>query len=105
MHGVDLDTKPGPRSSRDVGENQGSTYWISDVFYQQLFAKGPRSKYFEVARGHNLAGVQADQATDEVTTQKATQAFHAKFREDGRKWMKASEEVRDLAAPNSDEIW
>lgn len=72
------------------------------MFYQQLFGKGPRS---EVSGGHNPAGVQAKQAAAEVTAQEATQGFQAKGKEDRRKWMKASEDMGQLAAPNPLEIW
>jgi hypothetical protein len=51
------------------------------VFYQQLFAKGPRSEYFEVARGHDLASPENEQARTETSIQEATEVFQAKSKE------------------------
>ncbi|RKK36530.1 hypothetical protein BFJ69_g18638, partial [Fusarium oxysporum] len=58
---VELDLKPGPRKAGVAEGDAGLTYWRGSVFYQQLFAKGPRSEYFEVARGHDLESLDAEQ--------------------------------------------
>jgi hypothetical protein len=76
-------------------------YWRGGVFYQQLFVKGPRSEYFEVARGHDLASLETDWERTEVAVQQATQAFQAKSNEARKKEMDIIEEMGDLAAPNS----
>lgn len=75
------------------------------MFYQQLFAEGLRSEYFKVTSGQNLAGVQADQETTEVTALEATQAFQAKGKEARKKWMKAVDEMGDLPGPKRVEFW
>ncbi|KAF4442495.1 hypothetical protein F53441_11726, partial [Fusarium austroafricanum] len=84
-----------------VGADAGSTYWRDGVFYQQLFAKGPRSEYFEVARGHNLESLATEQAREEMAIQQATEVFQAKSKEARKKEIEIIEEMGDLAAPNS----
>ncbi|KAH7231629.1 uncharacterized protein BKA55DRAFT_712855, partial [Fusarium redolens] len=101
VHGVELDLKPGPRKASAVETDADSPYWRGGVFYQQLFAKGPRSEYFEVARGHDLESLDAEQARAEFAVQQATQAFQAKSKEARKKEMEVIEEMGDLAAPNS----
>ncbi|EGU72775.1 hypothetical protein FOXB_16716, partial [Fusarium oxysporum f. sp. conglutinans Fo5176] len=101
VHGVELDPKPGPRKASAVEADAGSTYWRDGVFYQQLFAKGPRSEYFEVARGHNLATLDAEQAREDMATQQATEVFQARSKEARKKEMETIEEMGDLATPNS----
>lgn len=101
VHGVKLGQKPGPQSKSTIETDVGSTYWRSGVSYQQLFAKGPRSEYFEVARGHGLETLETEQARVETTLQQATQAFQAKSKEARKKEMDVIEEMGDLAAPNS----
>ncbi|EGU88733.1 hypothetical protein FOXB_00747 [Fusarium oxysporum f. sp. conglutinans Fo5176] len=71
------------------------------VGHLPLFAKGPRSEYSEVARGHDLANLETGQAKAEVTTQQATRVFQAKAKEARKKKMEAIEEMSDLAAPCS----
>ncbi|EXL40283.1 hypothetical protein FOCG_17171 [Fusarium oxysporum f. sp. radicis-lycopersici 26381] len=100
-HGVELDPKPGPRKASAVEADAGSTYWRDGVFYQQLFAKGPRSEYFEVVRGHNLATLDAEQAREDIATQQATEVFQVRSKEARKKEMETIEEMGDLAAPNS----
>ncbi|KAF5227551.1 hypothetical protein FANTH_14744 [Fusarium anthophilum] len=101
VHGVELDTKPGPRKASTVEVDAGSTYWRDGVFYQQLFAKGPRSEYFEVARGLDLESLDAEQAREDMATHQATEVFQARSREARKKEMETIEEMGDLAAPNS----
>ncbi|KAK2926802.1 hypothetical protein FoTM2_013672 [Fusarium oxysporum f. sp. vasinfectum] len=101
VHGVELDPKPGPRKAGAAEADAGLTYWRGGVFYQQLFAKGPRSEYFEVARGHDLESLDAEQVRAELAVQQATQAFQAKSKEARKKEMEVIEEMGDLAAPNS----
>ncbi|KAF4449199.1 hypothetical protein F53441_7481 [Fusarium austroafricanum] len=101
VHGVGLDPKPGPQKASAVGADAGSTYWRDGVFYQQLFAKGPRSEYFEVARGHNLESLATEQAREEMAIQQATEVFQAKSKEARKKEIEIIEEMGDLAAPNS----
>ncbi|KAF4995459.1 hypothetical protein FDECE_12796 [Fusarium decemcellulare] len=100
VHGVALDPKPGPRRAGASGATTDPIYWRTGVFYQRLFAKGPRSEYFEVARGHDLSGLEAERARAEVTIRQATQAFQAKANEVRRKEIDDIEEMGDLAAPN-----
>ncbi|KAJ3453241.1 hypothetical protein MRS44_018896 [Fusarium solani] len=100
-HGVDLSAKPGPRPAGTAEEIEGSAYWRSGVLYQQLFAKGPRSELFEVARGQSLATLEAERSKAETDIQQATQVFQAKAKEVRKKEMEAIEEQGDLAAPNS----
>lgn len=71
------------------------------MFYQRLFTKGLRSEYFEVTRGQDLASVHAEQARAEVTTLQAMQAFQAKIKEARKNEMEVTEEIGDLAVPNS----
>ncbi|KAJ4138000.1 hypothetical protein NW754_001360 [Fusarium falciforme] len=71
------------------------------VLYQQLFAKGPRSELFEVARGQSLATLEAERSKAETDIQQATQVFQAKAKEVRKKEIEAIEEQGDLAAPNS----
>ncbi|RKK72604.1 hypothetical protein BFJ71_g17488, partial [Fusarium oxysporum] len=99
--GVELDPKPGPRKAGAAEADAGLTYWRGGVFYQQLFAKGPRSEYFEVARGHDLESLDAEQVRAELAVQQATQAFQAKSKEARKKEMEVIEEMGDLAAPNA----
>ncbi|RYC77865.1 hypothetical protein BFJ63_vAg19261 [Fusarium oxysporum f. sp. narcissi] len=101
VHGVELDPKPGPRKAGAAEADADLTYWRGGVFYQQLFAKGPRSEYFEVARGHDLESLDAEQVRTEAAIQQATQAFQAKSKEARKKEMNVIEEMGDLAAPNS----
>ncbi|RYC77864.1 hypothetical protein BFJ63_vAg19262, partial [Fusarium oxysporum f. sp. narcissi] len=101
VHGVELDPKPGPRKAGAAEADAGLTYWRGGVFYQQLFAKGPRSEYFEVARGHDLESLDAEQVRAELAVQQATQAFQAKSKEARKKEMEVIEEMGDLAAPNA----
>ncbi|KAM5528226.1 hypothetical protein FOXYSP1_19495 [Fusarium oxysporum f. sp. phaseoli] len=101
VHGVELDPKPGPRKAGAAEADADLTYWRGGVFYQQLFAKGPRSEYFEVARGHDLESLDAEQVRAELAVQQATQAFQAKSKEARKKEMEVIEEMGDLAAPNS----
>ncbi|KAG7001869.1 ATP-dependent DNA helicase hus2/rqh1 [Fusarium oxysporum f. sp. conglutinans] len=82
-------------------ESSVSVYWRTGVLYQQLFAKGPRSEYFEVARGHDIASLETERRRTEVAVQQATQAFQAKSKEARKKEMDIIEEMGDLAAPNS----
>jgi hypothetical protein len=96
-----LDPTPGPRRAGAVEVDADFTHWREGVFYQQLFAKGPRSEYFEVARGHNLASLEAEQARTETAIQQATQAFQAKSKEARKKEIGTIEEMGDLAALNS----
>ncbi|KAJ4265143.1 hypothetical protein NW764_015753 [Fusarium oxysporum] len=86
VHRVELDLKPGPRKAGAAEADAGLTYWRGGVFYQQLFAKGPRSEHFEVARGHDLESLDAEQA---------------KSKEARKKEMEVIEEMGDLAAPNA----
>ncbi|KAL6401748.1 hypothetical protein AUP68_14200 [Ilyonectria robusta] len=53
--------KGGRRSAAQAEEEQASAPWRSGVLYQQLFAKGPRSEYFEVARGQDLDSLGAEE--------------------------------------------
>jgi hypothetical protein len=98
VHGINLNPKPGPRSESAI---EDSIYWRTGVFYQQLFAKGPRSEYFEVARGHDIASLETERERTEIAVQQATQAFQAKSKEAQKKEMDVIEEIGDLAAPNS----
>ncbi|KAF4447592.1 hypothetical protein F53441_8887 [Fusarium austroafricanum] len=84
-----------------VRVDAGSTYWRDGVFYQQLFAKGPRSEYFKVARGHDLASLDAKQARKEMAIQQAMEVFQAKSKEARKKEIEVIEEMGALAAPNS----
>jgi superfamily II DNA helicase RecQ len=101
VHNVELVQKPGPRSASTMEESSVSVYWRTGVLYQQLFAKGPRSDYFEVARGHDIASLETERRRTEVAVQQATQAFQAKSKEARKKEMDIIEEMGDLAAPNS----
>jgi hypothetical protein len=53
-HGWDEQVKPGRRSTATLDLEANSSPWRSGVYYQRLFLTGPRSEWFEVARGHNL---------------------------------------------------
>ncbi|KAJ4195495.1 endo-1,3-beta glucanase [Fusarium solani] len=101
IHGVDLSAKPGPWRAGAIEEVGGSAYWRNGVLYQQLFAKGPRSELFEIARGQSLATLEAERSRAETDIQQATQAFQAKAKEVRKKAVEAIEEQGDLAAPNS----
>jgi hypothetical protein len=71
------------------------------VFYQQLFTKGPRNEYFEVARGHYLKSLDAKQVRAELAVQQAIQALQAKSKEARKKEIDVIKGMGDLAAPNS----
>ncbi|KAH7231118.1 hypothetical protein BKA59DRAFT_536252 [Fusarium tricinctum] len=101
VHNVELDQKPGPRNTNTIDEGSNLIYWRAGVFYQQLFAKGPRSEYFEVGRGHNISSLETERRRTEVAVQQATQAFQAKSKEARKKEMDIIEEMGDFAAPNS----
>jgi hypothetical protein len=101
VHCVEQGQKLGPRSTSAIEADVGSPYWRSGVFYQQLSAKGPRSEYFEVARGHNLTSLETEQAKTEIAVQHAKEAFQAKSKEARKKEIEVIEEMGDLAAPNS----
>jgi hypothetical protein len=66
VHGIKLDPKPGPRKAGAAKADTDLTYWRGGVFYQQLFAKGLCSKYFEVARGYDLESLDAKQVRAEL---------------------------------------
>ncbi|KAH7147124.1 hypothetical protein B0J13DRAFT_524825 [Dactylonectria estremocensis] len=53
-HGWDPQLKPGrcAVAAFELGPSSGP--WRSGVYYQRLFLTGPRSEYFEVARGLDL---------------------------------------------------
>ncbi|KAH6957458.1 hypothetical protein DER45DRAFT_615391 [Fusarium avenaceum] len=101
VHSLELYQKPGPRKTNTIDEDSNPIYWRAGVFYQQLFIKGLRSEYFEVARGHDIASLTIEQERTEVAVQQATQTFQAKSKEARKKEMDIIEEMGDLAAPNS----
>ncbi|RMI97528.1 hypothetical protein CDV36_016208 [Fusarium kuroshium] len=101
VHAVDLGAKPGPRPASATDEVQGSAYWREGVLYQQLFAKGRRSELFEVARGQNLAQLEAERRRAESDVQQVTQAFQSKANNVRKREVDAIEEQGDLAAPHS----
>ncbi|KAH7118029.1 hypothetical protein B0J13DRAFT_599833 [Dactylonectria estremocensis] len=53
-HGWDPQLKPGRRAVAAFELGPSSGPWRSGVYYQRLFLNGPRSEYFEVARGLDL---------------------------------------------------
>ncbi|KAH7169567.1 hypothetical protein DER46DRAFT_502392 [Fusarium sp. MPI-SDFR-AT-0072] len=53
-HGLDLGLKPG-RAPTTTKSGQEGRPWRGEVLYQRLFLNGPRSEFFEVLKGPNIA--------------------------------------------------
>ncbi|KAL6411079.1 hypothetical protein AUP68_07518 [Ilyonectria robusta] len=93
--------KGGRRSAAQAEEEQASAPWRSGVLYQQLFAKGPRSEYFEVARGQDLDSLGAEEQRVEENIQEALEAFQSKAKHIRKQEAEHIEEQGDFASPNA----
>ncbi|KAL6412376.1 uncharacterized protein AUP68_03578, partial [Ilyonectria robusta] len=93
--------KGGRRSAAQAEEEQASTPWRSGVLYQQLFAKGPRSEYFEVARGQDLDSLGAEEQRVEENIQEALEAFQSKAKHIRKQEAEHIEEQGDFTSPNA----
>ncbi|KAL6407515.1 hypothetical protein AUP68_08533 [Ilyonectria robusta] len=93
--------KGGRRSAAQAEEEQASAPWRSGVLYQQLFAKGPRSEYFEVARGQDLDSLGAEEQRVEENIQEALEAFQSKAKHIRKQEAKHIEEQGNFTSPNT----
>ncbi|KAL6401245.1 hypothetical protein AUP68_08437 [Ilyonectria robusta] len=93
--------KGGRRSAAQAEEEQASAPWRSGVLYQQLFAKGPRSEYFEVARGQDLDSLGAEEQRVEENIQEVLEAFQSKAKHIRKQEAEHIEEQGDFASPNA----
>jgi hypothetical protein len=76
--------------------------WRSGIRYQHLFTKGPRSDYFEVARGQGVAEediVDEEQRTHEIC--EALTAFRSRTAHVRQQEIEKIEEQYDMGPPNA----
>ncbi|KAH6953730.1 hypothetical protein BKA56DRAFT_449792, partial [Ilyonectria sp. MPI-CAGE-AT-0026] len=101
VHQWDQKLKAGRRTAAQAEEEQASAPWRSGVFYQQFFAKGPRSEFFEVARGQDLDALRAEAQGVEANIQQALEAFQSKAKHIRKQEAEGIEEQGDFASPNA----
>lgn len=96
-HSWDQSLRAGRRSAA-TAEPDGP--WRAGVLYQRFFVAGPRSEYFEVARGLGLDGVRAQREAAEANVQQAIDAFQSKANRIRAKEAEQIQEPDDFASPN-----
>lgn len=99
-HEWDLELKAGRRSAAMAEQERSNNPWRSGVLYQRFFLMGPRSEYFEVARGLNLDGLRSEDHVSQVRLQQAIDAFQRKGNDVRSQEAGRIDAENDFTAPN-----